>query len=75
MLNSIHLLCSFFKMAENPWVLSSRAGISSFSLLDKFITSVSLSSEKQAGALTILDNYFTASLLDFHSLEEVFDHI
>lgn len=62
-------------MVENPWALSSRAGISSFSLLDKFITSVSLSSEKQAGALTILDNYFTASLLDFHSLEEVFDHI
>lgn len=56
-------------------VLSSRDGISSFSLLDIFITSVSLSSEEQAGALTILNKYFTVSLSDFHPLEEVFDHI
>lgn len=54
-------------------VLTSRAGISSISLLDEFITSVSLSSEEQAGASTILDYYFMASVLDIHPLEEVFD--
>lgn len=56
-------------------VLTSRAGISSFSLLDGFITSVSLSTEEQAGALTILDYYFMASVFYIHPLEEVFDLI